>query len=128
MDSRFVWSPILLFLAKFISAGAGFYALIEGLRRYRNRLALHPDGGNVAINLLGLRYSANLKIVGAVVILSSCTLFSLAGAIRPIAHVDRTEGDNPRLNQSNEQRPEHHMPGIAIPAAPFGARNGQIRE
>jgi hypothetical protein len=112
----------------FASSVAVFYALIEGLQRYRHGLTLRPDGGKVAIDFLGVKFIANLKTVGAVVILTSWASFSLAYSARPIAKMGRTEGGSPRSSWSIEQRPEQQVPGLTISGVPCGIVKAQIYE
>ena len=118
MDSQCLYFATLCSIGMFAGSVAGFYALIEGLRRYCHGLPLHPDGGDVAIDFLGVKFNANLKAVGAVVLLTSCALFSLAYSARPIAKMGRTEQSSPRPNWSIEHLSEQHVPGPAVPAAP----------
>jgi hypothetical protein len=127
MDSQFVYSAALRGIGMFVSSAAAFYALIEGLRRYRRGLTLHPDGDDVPIDFLGVKFNANLKTVGAVVILTACASSSLAYSARPMARMGRTEGSSPRPDRSIEQRPEQPVPVPTVPAPPSEAVQGQIR-
>jgi hypothetical protein len=128
MDPQFVYSAVLHSIGMVVSSAAAFYALIEGLRRYRLGLTLDLDGGDVPIHFLGVKFNANLKMVGAVVILTTCASFSPDHSARPMVRMGRTEGSRPRPNQSIEQRSEQYVLAPTVPARPSEAVQGRIRE